>query len=66
MDQTNQKGTLVSPGAQWFPQAYTIVRITTAASDGAPAVVASPPAARPKNALVARILLPTRSGRRTF
>ena len=24
----NQKGTLVSPGAHWFPQAHTIVRIT--------------------------------------
>ena len=28
MDHTNQKGTLVSPGAHWFPQAHTIVRIT--------------------------------------
>ena len=25
---TNQKGTLVSPGAHWFPQSPTIVRIT--------------------------------------
>ena len=32
VDHTNQKGTLVSPGAHWFPQSPTIVRITSTTS----------------------------------